>query len=310
MDVFDDSAFSLPQIKSYSLAWAGNAAGTVSLDVLHLDALHSHISGNKWYKLKHQLYEAKQKGHVKLLGMGGAYSNHLHALAYVGNRFGFETRGLVRGERPEKSENLSPTLQDCAKWGMQLEWLSREDYRALAPFAKQPVLKAAYPNYYVLSEGGESTLALKGLRDVFSQAFRHSDYDFAITGVGTGTTLAGLYLAAPSQCQVKGVSALKGANDLCARIMSLLKSNGHGPYDFQIWHNYHFGGFAKLPVALQDFVRLVYESCGLKLDPVYTAKAFYALLDKLSAGEVPEGSRVLFVHTGGMQGWRGFNAPF
>ncbi len=276
----------------------------VELDCLRLDQMHPFVSGNKWFKLKHHLEAALSHGKHELLSFGGAYSNHLHALAYAGQQCGLKTRALVRGEAPKE---LSPTLQDCKKWGMQIEWVSREDYSALAGLQARDSLVETYPDAWVIPEGGEGEEGVAGVRDLFTELSDSGDfkYDYICCPVGSGTTLAGIVAADIPEVRCIGFSALKGAHDLESRVENLL-AGSPSRTSWQICHEYHFGGFAKMNPRLRDFISSIHTQTELMLDPVYTGKTLFGLMEWLHQGRLPAQSKVLFVHTGGLQGWRGF----
>lgn len=293
----------LPEITCLSLQgqdWQG-----VSIDVLRLDKIHAFISGNKWYKLKQHLKAAQAAGKSRLLSFGGAYSNHLHALAFAGKELGVETIGVVRGECPE---TLTPTLEDCVNWGMTLEWLSRRDYRTLAPVIDgDHVYSERYPDAWVIPEGGSGLSGVEGVRELFSELHQKGkiNHDIILTPVGTGTTLSGIAAAALPDVRCIGFCALKGAEDIEHDIeRELARREVCGPW--QVVHDYHFGGFAKLHPRLKGFISDFYDEQGILLDPVYTGKMCFGLLEMLRQKRIPTNARYLLVHTGGLQGWRGF----
>lgn len=279
---------------------------SIAIDCLRLDSVHPFISGNKWYKLKHHLISAIESGQKKLLSFGGAHSNHLHALAYAGRVLNIPTTGIVRGEA---AHALTATLEDCVKWGMQLYWLNRLDYRHLAPTEHCQSLRPKYPDSWIIPEGGEGEPGVRGVRELFSTLFETGqlEYDYIICPVGSGATLAGIASANIGRARCIGFSALKGAYDLESRIEHNLKCAAHVNH-WQLCHQYHFGGFAKVNNRLTDFISEVYQQHNLLLDPVYTGKALYGLVERLRQKRLPADARMLFVHTGGLQGWRGFGA--
>lgn len=294
------------------------AAHAVHVDCLRLDAVHPEISGNKWFKLRLYLEQAMSQGGRELLSFGGGYSNHLHALAYAANLLGLSSRAAVCGHEPAQ---LSPTLLDCQRWGMQLSWLDRKSYREQAIMPAPKGKHINYPGTYVIPEGGEGLLGVQGVQRLFERLCAQADfdYDYVVLPVGTGTTMAGVVAGVvagvgagisaaglASACQVIGVSALKNATDLESRVRSGLHAVGapESRDSWQIEHNYHFGGFAKQPAALMDFVSEFEHQCALLLDPVYTAKAMFAVFDLCELGVIAPASKVLFVHTGGLQGRR------
>ncbi len=292
----------LPQVEELPNAVLPQFTG--ELHCLRLDRVHPFISGNKWYKLKYHLESALAEGKRSLVSFGGAYSNHLHALAYAGYKLGLKTKGLVRGESPA---SLSPTLQDCQRWGMQIEWVSRHDFRSLAPMQAEARVQSLYPDAWVVPEGGESPLAMLGLAEMFSRVLESAEpnYDLVVCPVGSGTTLAGLVASTSPDAFCLGFSALKGAYDLEHRVEQLIVHEAsHARWE--ISHDYHFGGFAKLNPRLREFISDIHARFGLLLDPVYTGKALFGLAEWVRQERIDLDSRILFVHTGGLQGWRGF----
>jgi len=302
-----------PEVSTYQLHglidtfFATSRFRNLQLDVLRLDKVHPFISGNKWYKLKHHLLAANASEYSSVLSFGGPYSNHLHALAYAGHHFGFDTIGLVRGQAPD-DDKLSPTLQDCQRWGMKLQWVNRQDYRRYATAEHNAPVQALYPEAYIIPEGGEGALGVQGVRELMERYIDELDeaYDIILTPVGSGTTLAGVIAASPVGQRVVGVSALKGAKDLEARTAASLTSLSADK--IEIWHDYHQGGFAKMTPLLQNFISVIQQDYGLLLDPVYTGKALYALAHKFAHHKLGDNVRALMIHTGGLQGWRGYRS--
>jgi 1-aminocyclopropane-1-carboxylate deaminase len=262
------------------------------------DLLHPVISGNKWRKLKYIIDHALSLGADTLVSMGGAYSNHLHALAYAGKVLGLKTIGLVRGELPEI---LTPTLQDMKNWGMELEFVSRSDYRQLRQYKEWQDLPGLKPRQYWVPEGGAQPLALKGVAELVGEIA--VPYDTICMPCGTGTTLAGIIEAAPQQVSVLGFAAFKNAAYLRAEVDAALSQSRNG---WQINLDYHFGGFAKTNAELNAFIEDFELKTTIPLDPVYTGKMMYAIYDLIQKHYFKPGERIIAVHTGGLQGRRGF----
>ena len=263
------------------------------------DLLHPIISGNKWRKLKFILDHALSLRAGTLISMGGAYSNHLHALAYAGKILGLKTLGFIRGEHPE---TLTPTLIDMQNWGMELKFVSRSDYRLLRQYQGCYDLPGLKPQQYWLPEGGAQPLALKGIAELVNEI--DILYDIICTPCGTGTTLAGILYAVPDSVSVMGFAALNNAGFLRADVESLLpipRTN------WQINLDYHFGGFAKTNALLMAFIEDFEYKTGIPLEPVYTGKMMYALYDLITKHTFKPGRRIIAVHTGGLQGKRGFS---
>ena len=267
------------------------------------DLLHPVISGNKWRKLKFILHHALSLNTRKVISMGGAYSNHLHALAYIGNQLGIETLGKIRGERPEL---LNPSLTDMLEWGMSLDFISRSEYREFRTYRQYTALPGLKPGEYWLPEGGALELALQGVAELVAEI--DIDYDVLCVPCGSATTMAGLITAVAEDKRVLGFSALKGANFLNSEVNSLLKGRGGDNKDWFIHLQYHFGGFAKISSDLLDFILQFEQAHSIKLEPVYTGKMLYAIYDLISQGYFKSGQTIIAIHTGGLQGNRGFES--
>ena len=263
------------------------------------DLLHPVISGNKWRKLKYILDNALSLGADTIISMGGAYSNHLHALSYVGKVLGLKTIGLVRGEQPEV---LTPTLQDMKNWGMELKFVSRTDYRLLRQYRNWQDLPNLKPRQYWLPEGGAQVLALKGVAELVSEI--EMPYDILCVPCGTGTTLTGIIEAVPEQVSVLGFAALKNAGFLTAEVEALLSRPRN---NWRIDLDYHFGGFAKTNAGLSAFIDDFELKTTIPLEPVYTGKMMYAIYDLIGKHYFKPGQRIIALHTGGLQGKRGFS---
>jgi 1-aminocyclopropane-1-carboxylate deaminase len=264
------------------------------------DLLHRVISGNKWRKLKYSLDHALSSGADTIISMGGAYSNHLHALAYAGKALGLKTIGLIRGEQ---LQTLTPTLRDMQNRGMELKFVSRSDYRLLRHYKGCHDLPGLKPQQYWLPEGGAQALALKGVAELVNEI--NVLYDIFCVPCGTGATLAGIIEAVPDQVSVIGIAALKNAGFLTAEVESLLPQPCN---NWQINLDYHFGGFAKTSAELMAFIKDFELKNKIPLEPVYTGKMMYALYDLIAKHYFKPGQRIIAVHTGGLQGKRGFTA--
>lgn len=266
------------------------------------DLLHPVISGNKWRKMKYILDHTLSLPINSITSMGGAYSNHLHALAYVGRRLGLETIGLVRGECPA---NLNPTLLDLQAWGMKLRFVSRTEYRQLRQYKEWNSLPGSNTSTYWLPEGGAATLALHGVGEILQEL--DIEYDILCAPCGTGTTLAGLINVAAESITVLGFAALKGGAFLQQDVQALLINESAARCRWSINSDYHFGGFAKTDTALHSFIKNFVSKTGIALEPVYTGKMLYGIYDLAQQGYFPTGTRIIALHTGGLQGNRGFS---
>lgn len=268
----------------------------VELWIKRDDLLHPIVSGNKWRKLKYILNHALSLGAIKIVSMGGAYSNHLHALAYIGYRLGIQTEGFIRGE-PQSN----PTLIDLRRWGMRLQFVSREDYRNLRQYKHWNSLSGIDTNAYWLPEGGAVDLALQGVAELVSEI--DIQYDVVCCPCGTGTTLAGIIEAVRPDVRVIGFSALKGGSFLKRDVEALLTQSQD---NWDIITDYHFGGFARTKPELIEFIERFLNSTSVQLEPIYTGKMFYGIYALIEKGFFPAGRRIVAMHTGGLQGNRGF----
>jgi len=235
------------------------------------DQLHAIVSGNKWRKLKFILDHALNLGADTIISMGGMYSNHLHALAYAGKALGLKTIAYIRGEAPAL---LTPTLIDLTNWGMELNFISRTDYRQLRQYKGYLDLPGLKPQQYWLPEGGAHSLALNGVAELVNEI--DITYDYLCAPCGTGTTLAGLIAAAPDNISVLGFAALKNAGFLNTDVNFLLKKTQS---NWQINLDYHFGGFASSTPELLRFISAFEAKTSIQLEPIYTGKMMYALYD-------------------------------
>jgi 1-aminocyclopropane-1-carboxylate deaminase/D-cysteine desulfhydrase-like pyridoxal-dependent ACC family enzyme len=265
------------------------------------------LCGNKWRKLKYNLAAAKQEGHHQILTFGGAFSNHIAAVAGAGAAFGLQTIGVIRGEVPE---GLNPTLRFVRRCGMQLQFVSRTAFRQKNDSAFLARLEQQFGPFYLLPEGGTNQRAIKGAREIIKETSLQEPtlkVDYWCVSAGTGGTAAGMILEAPPGSKVLAFSALKGAF-LRSDISTLLGTYPSAPWD--LITSYHFGGYARYRPELIDFLNHFYLAYNIALDPIYTGKLFFGLSDLAKQGFFPRGSTVVAVHTGGLQGVAGFNERF
>lgn len=270
--------------------------------MLRLDLIDPLISGNKWFKLTHHLQSAAAAGAEGLISLGGPHSNHLHALAAAGRRFDFATVGLLRGE-----PQVTPTIADLQACGMQLHWLGYGGYRARHQAGFWAQWHARYPRFYPVPEGGGGLPGALGCAALLSQVRRQlagvgwADYDGWWLAAGTGTTLAGLLLAEAGAHPVYGALAVPVNHGVAQQVQAILHEAGAPDRGYQLLDASR-GGFAKIDDELVEFMLASEAASALPLEPVYTAKALMALRRQVEAGYFACGSRLLFVHTGGLQG--------
>lgn len=262
------------------------------------DLIDKYINGNKFFKLKYNLIEAAEKGYKTLLSFGGAYSNHIFALASAGKRFGFNTIGVIRGE---EHLPLNPTLQFAKECGMKFYYLSRSDYRKKYSEEILKTLKQIFGDFYLIPEGGSNSLAVKGCMEI-PERFEIK-YDYVFCACGTGGTLAGIIKGSHENSKVIGVAVLKSASFLIDDVKRLTASEKS---NWNILLDYHFGGYAKFNNELKEFVKTFTTKFNIPIEPIYTGKMLFAIYDLAKKNFFPEGSRIIAYHSGGLQGLRGF----
>ncbi len=276
----------------------------VRLLIKREDLNHPFISGNKWWKLKYNLEAAQQQGHKTLLTFGGAYSNHIYATAAAAHELGLKSTGIIRGE---ETLPLNTTLAFAESKGMRFHYVSREEYRHKTEQAFIQKLDDQFGDFYLIQEGGTNELAVKGCAEFAAQLNAEVDFDYLCLPVGTGGTMAGLIAGANQQTQVVGISVLKNGEFLIDEVKNHLKNFSDAVYgNWQIETSYHHGGYAKTNPQLFAFMDEMKTNHNLPLDPVYTAKLMWGVLDMMAKGKFKRGSTVLVVHTGGLQGLQGF----
>lgn len=266
------------------------------------DLIHPEIQGNKWRKLKYNLYEARLNGINTLLTFGGPYSNHIYAVASAAKLFHFKAIGIIRGEEPEV---LSPTLKFAESKGMELYYMDRATYRQKEDPSNLESLRVQIGNFYLVPEGGTNVMALEGVGEILPEL--NIGFDYLCTACGTGGTLAGLVAGLRGEKKVMGFSSLKGDDTLTPRVNELVKEYTGETWDnFEINFDYHFGGYAKIKPELISFIKEFKEKFGIQLEPVYTGKMFYGLFDLMQKDYFKPGSTIIALHTGGLQGLKGF----
>ncbi|WP_373530417.1 1-aminocyclopropane-1-carboxylate deaminase/D-cysteine desulfhydrase [Nostoc sp.] len=298
-----------PPLQKINSEIARNA--DVDMYVLRLDLMHPWVNGNKWFKLKYNLLEAKEKNFRTLLTFGGAYSNHIYATAAAGNLLGFGTIGVIRGE---ERLPLNPTLNFAVQQGMELIYINRKMYRQRNTAALQEYLEQCFGEVFIIPEGGSNLNGVRGCTEIVREAMPTAGYAYAFDHIcvacGTATTLAGIALSLNQKQRAIAFPVLKNAAFIVQEIESLLTNylaSGlptpySSPADWELMYDYHFGGYAKVNDDLLLFSQQFREEHGVPLDYVYTAKMFYGVMDLLQQGFFCKGDRLLLVHTGGLQG--------
>lgn len=274
----------------------------ISMDVLRLDRIHPVISGNKWFKLKYHIQEALQQNKKGILTFGGAWSNHLIATALACQQAGLASIGIVRGEQPAV---LSDTLQEVQQYNMQLQFIARTAYSHEADII--PALQIKHPDYYIVPQGGQSHLGVLGAAEIL-QLTQIESYSHISCATGTGTMLAGLTFAALPHQQVIGICSLKLPSDENNSLNTLIKPYAANLKNYTIFYDYHFGGYARKTGELIHFMNTIYQQHDLPTDFVYTGKLLFGMMHLVLTDYFQPGSRILVVHSGGLQGNRSLPA--
>ena len=257
------------------------------------------ISGNKYRKLKYNVLQAKKQNAKTLLTFGGAFSNHIAAVAAVGNRFGFRTIGVIRGEEIRGNIQENSTLMYAQSQGMKYHFVSREAYREKETETFIKNLKNEFGEFYLIPEGGTNELAIKGCQEILTE--QDSEFDFITCPVGTGGTISGIINSAKNHQKIIGFPALKG-EFLRKDISKFAKRD-----NWDLITDYHFGGYAKINSELISFINDFKRQYNMPLDPIYTGKMAYGVLDLIKKGYFPKEAKILMIHTGGLQGIIGMN---
>lgn len=273
----------------------------IELSIMRLDLIHPRVSGNKFFKLKYNLAQAQKEGKDTLLTFGGAYSNHIFATAEAAKADDFQSIGIIRGER---TESLNPTLFHAESLGMKLHFVDRETYRMKteANFINQ--LKDLFGDFFLIPEGGTNELAIKGTREIIGE--NESQFSHFVVSIGTGGTFAGLAASVSSNQKLIGFSSLKG-EFIHSEIEKLLSDYQiHSAGSYQVISECHFGGYAKHTPELIAFIQDFHENFGVVLDPIYTGKMAFGIWDLIKKDFFEPQSKILMIHTGGLQGNIGF----
>ena len=272
---------------------------SISITIKREDLIHPFVSGNKFRKLKYNLLQAKVENHNTLLTFGGAFSNHIAAVAFAGKEKGFKTIGIIRGDELASKVAENPTLLFAQNNGMQLEFVSREDYRLKNEVSFLENLKQRFGNFYHIPEGGTNELAVKGCEEILTP--EDADFDYICCSIGTGGTILGIINSVLPHQKVLGFPALKG-NFLKEEIRNFVQNE-----NWELVTDYHFGGYGKVNEALIEFINQFYTENQIPLDPIYTGKMVFGVIDLIQNNYFPADSKILLIHTGGIQGIQGMN---
>ncbi len=273
--------------------------GSYSLSVLREDKIHSFVSGNKFRKLKYNSKEAQNCGQNKILTFGGAYSNHIAAVAAMGKEMDIATIGVIRGEELVDKISENPTLSFARHCGMKFHFVSRVAYKDKTDPRFIATLRQKFKDFYLIPEGGTNTLAVKGCEEILSETT--NKFDYICVSVGTGGTISGLINASEEHQTILGFSALKGT----FQISEIKKYTSRNNY--RLVDDYCFGGYGRIDPSLVRFMNEFKERTQIPLDPIYTGKMMFGIFQMIKNKKFKENSRILAIHTGGLQGIAGMN---
>jgi 1-aminocyclopropane-1-carboxylate deaminase len=271
----------------------------ISLEIKREDLLHPFISGNKFRKLKYNLLQAKAENKGTVLTFGGAYSNHIAAVAYAGKEQGFKTIGVIRGDELGDKIAENPTLQFAQECGMQFEFVTREAYRLKTEPDFIANLQQKFGSFYLVPEGGTNEYAIKGCEEILTE--EDTKFDYVCCAVGTGGTISGIINSALPHQKVLGFPALKG--DFLKDEIRKFAANEN----WELITDYHFGGYGKVNEELIQFINQFYKQTQVPLDPIYTGKMVFGVIDLIQKNYFPHNAKILLIHTGGLQGIQGMN---
>ena len=271
----------------------------IKVHIKREDLLHPFVSGNKFRKLKYNLLQAKAENHQTILTFGGAFSNHIAAVAYAGMEQNFKTIGVIRGEELINKISENPTLQFAQSCGMQFEFVTRDQYQLKGEVDFLAEFKNKFGDYYHIPEGGTNKLAIKGCEEILNE--NDFEYDYICCSVGTGGTISGIINSILPHQKVLGFPALKGSflrDEICNFVQEL---------NWELITDYHFGGYGKVNEELISFINQFYIENQIPLDPIYTGKMVFGVMDMIRNNYFPPNSKILLIHTGGLQGIKGMN---
>lgn len=272
---------------------------SISVYIKREDLIHPFVSGNKFRKLKYNLLQAKEENQTTLLTFGGAYSNHIAAVAYAGKDKGFKTIGIIRGDELREKILENPTLLFAQNCGMQFEFVTREAYRLKNEDSFIEDLKQKFGSFYLVPEGGTNEFAIKGCQEILTE--EDAAFDYVCCAVGTGGTISGIINSILPHQKVLGFPALKG-DFLKEEIRNFVQNE-----NWELITDYHFGGYGKVNSELIAFINRFYRTTQIPLDPIYTGKMVFGVIDLIERNYFPENSKILLIHTGGIQGVQGMN---
>lgn len=283
-------------IQQVETNWTKKAG--ISLLIKRDDLIHPVISGNKWRKLKYQLAHLVNQKSRHVISFGGGYSNHLHALAFCCHHLNITCRCIIRGRYPTPT----PMLNDIRNWNANIDYVTKDEYLKRHDESYLNALRERFSGVVLIPEGGSNYFGMDGIKDLAEQI--PHDVDVVVLPVGSGGTTAGLIRALPSHQSVLGVAVLKGEGYLEELVKQFLFKEQYSRLNWSINHHAHCGGYAKKNDELIKLCEEFEQDTHVPIEPVYTGKCVLGIKQLCERGYFQTGSRVLMVHTGGLQGKR------
>ena len=271
----------------------------IELWIKREDLIHPFVSGNKFRKLKYNLIQAGAENQNTILTFGGAFSNHIAAVAFAGKEKGFKTIGIIRGDELIDKIADNPTLQFAKDCGMKLIFVSRATYKLKSEAQFIADLRKDNGDFYLIPEGGNNGLAIKGCEEILTE--EDKQFDFICCSVGTGGTISGLINSGMPYQKILGFPSLKG-DFLKDEIRNFVKNK-----NWELKNDYHFEGYGKVNNELITFINQFFKNFQISLDPIYTGKLVFGVMDLINKEYFPNNSKILIIHTGGIQGIEGMN---
>lgn len=270
------------------------------------DLIHPLVSGNKWRKLKYNIKFAQDHGFEGILSFGGAFSNHLYALAAASKLAGIRCKAMVRGDGFDKRNHTLKFLKDQ---GVDISFVDRSSYRKKTEKDFLASLQKQYPDFYIVPEGGSNQLAIQGVTELMDEVYVNNDLGrlLVICGVGSGSTITGIVKGLKEGDRALGVLAVND-NSLPGKIKAELTELENQQLSLDL--GAHLGGFGKTNDALIKFINDFYSVTKIPLEPLYTGKVLYRLHALLEEERLTSFDNILVIHTGGLQGNKGFNYRF
>ena len=262
------------------------------------DLIHAQISGNKYWKLFYNInsYLDKNPTNPFVITFGGAFSNHIAAVAALGKEYQLKTLGIIRGEELQDKWQENPTLKLAHQNEMYFRFVSREEYKNKETLTQ--ILEKEFPDALIIPEGGTNKYAVEGIKFMLAEETKR--FDYLCSAVGTGGTIAGISKFAEENQKILGFKVVDD-DSLYNKVSELSTKN-----NFELIEA-HDGKYGKITDENIRFINDFKQKYGIQLDPIYTGKMMKKLFELIEEDYFPAGIKILAFHTGGLQGISGAN---